>query len=475
MAVKSDLETNTYTLTINQLVSSDSGTYFLKAKNVIGECTTTCQLTVLVPPKFVKPLSLSSSTAPVTISEIEEDVQVTKLSVNEKSQIKIECQVTGLPKPNVKWLRNDMDIRNDDKMKLENKQEMYALAIKDCSIKEKGAYVVVAENEIGTAKNKIYVDINNIPILVKGLTNLEIELQENLKVELICTYKSKPVGEIFWFFGDKPLKDGDEDQRYLILDEAGKDEEGNDIQITKLKINGANLSDSGLYKCKIKNCAGEVNTNATLTIIKGAQIIESLPELLEIPEKKEIKFICKILDSVPKSTITWNKDGNQLNNTKKYVIGKPVIDEVSGSFIHTLAINDASANDSGAYSVKASNKVSTVESKCNVFVISPPKIVKDLKPNLECAENDKVHIEVNAAGRPLPEFKWYHFNTETNSEEEVLNIDGQINTQVQSENIYSIDFFNIKQEMKGKYTLRLNNKAGSVETSCNIVVNGKKI
>lgn len=459
---------------IDKAIATDTGTFLLKAKNLIGECTSNCQLTVLIPPKFVKPLSLASSTAPVNITEIDEEVPITKLSVNEKSQIKIDCQITGLPKPNVKWLRNDMDIKNDDKLKLENKQEMYSLSVKDCSIKEKGAYVVVAENDIGTAKNKIYVDINNIPAFVKGLSNSEIELKENLKIEFICIYKSKPKADITWLFGDKQLKDGDED-RYTISDEEGKDDEGNDVLITKLKISQATISDSGVYKCKLKNCAGEVSTSGTLTVIKAPELIEALPELLEVAEKKEIKLVCKILDSVPKSTITWHKDGNPLNNSKKYVISKPTIDESTGALILILTIADSDVKDYGIYSIKSANKVSTIESKCTVCVLSAPKITKDLKPSLECIENDKVHIEVHASGKPIPEFKWYHLNVDTNSEEEVLPQNGLISTQMQSDNVFSIDFLNIKQSMKGKYTLKLSNKAGSVETSCNIVVNGKMI
>lgn len=395
---------------------------------------------------------------------------VTKLSANEKSQIKIECQITGLPKPSVKWLRNDIDLKNDDKLKLENKQEIYALSIKDLSIKEKGAYVAIAENEIGTAKNKIYVDINNIPVLIKGLSNVEYELKENLKIELLVTYKSKPKGEIYWFVGDKQIND--DGSHYIISEEVGKDDDGSDIQIAKLKLSDVSLSDSGQYKCKVKNCAGEINTSGSLTIVKAPQVIEGLPENLEITEKKEAKLVCKILDSIPKSTVTWYKDGVELKNTKKYVIGKPLVDEETGALVFNLTIMDSLANDSGVYSIKSANKVSSVESICNVYILSAPKITKDLKPNVECAENDKVHLEVQAVGRPVPEFKWYYFNVETNSEEPINQDGGEISIQVQNDNIFSIDFLNIKQTMKGKYILRLSNKAGSVETSCNIVVNG---
>lgn len=379
--------------------------------------------------------------------------------------------MTGLPKPVIKWLKNDVEIKNDDKFKQENKQELYTLSIKDFSIKEKGSYVVLAENEIGKAMNKIYIDINSIPVVVKGLANSEVQMQENLKVELNCTYKSKPPAEVTWFFGDKTLKDGDEDSRIIINDECIKDEDGNDVMKTTLKYSFVNSSDSGTYKVKLKNCAGEVVSIGALLILKAPQIINALPELLEVSEKKEIKLVAKILESVPKSTITWHKDGSGLNNSKKFLIGKPTFDETTGAHIYTLTVPESMLNDSGVYTIKCSNKVSTVESNCTVSILSPPKITKDLKPNIECIENEKVHLEVTATGRPVPEFKCYHFNAETNSEEEIVPVEGEISTQVQSDSIFSIDFLNIRQKMKGKYTLKLSNKAGTAETTSNIIVN----
>lgn len=226
-------------------------------------------MVVLTPPKFVKNLGLGQSSSPVITSEVEtEETTITKLSVNEKSQIKIDCQITGLPKPAIKWLRNDDEIKTNEKYKFETKQDTYALLIKDCSFKEKGAYVVIAENSVGTVRNKIYIDINTIPSFVKPVSNTELVLEEKLQHEFEVTYKSKPKADVFWYFGDKSLKDGDEDSHYLISDEITNDEEGNEIFVSKLKIQNITLNDSGVYKCKLKNCAGEVNSNGTLAVLK---------------------------------------------------------------------------------------------------------------------------------------------------------------------------------------------------------------
>jgi hypothetical protein len=462
---------NSYSLIIDKSLATDAGQFVIKAKNPIGEVSSTSQLAVLTPPKLVKPLALATSSAPVITSEVESgDVMISKISVNEKSQVRIECQIAGIPKPNIKWLKSEEEIKNGDKFKLENKQDTYALSIKDFSNKEKGLYKVVAENSVGTVMTQMFVDINNVPSFTKPLANMEIVFGETQKLELECTYQSKPKADVLWFIGDKQIKDGDEDQRFLVFDEAVV-EDGIEINQTKLKIQNITLKDAGSYKCKLKNCAGEANTTCVLSILKAPVIVKQLPSVLDLNEKKDVKMECQIADSIPKSTITWHKDGNNLNASKRILIGKPVLDAETEASIYNLTIVEATGADSGVYTVKAANKVATVESTCNVNVFSAPKIIKDLKPTLECSQGDKVQLEVSATGKPIPEFKWYHFNTQTNSEEEVVSKDDVVNVRLQAENVYVIEFYQIQKLMEGKYTLKLSNNAGSVETSCNIIVN----
>lgn len=408
---------NNFSLKIDEIQSTDSGTYVLKAKNPIGEVSTQCQLNVLSKPKFVKPLSLATSNVSVVQSEVEsDDGPIKKLSVNEKTQIKIDCQVSGNPKPSIKWFLNDEELKTTDKFKFETKQEMFAMTIKDCSLKEKGAYYVLAENSIGQVKEKIYLDINSIPSITKPLANTELVLQDNLTHELVFNYRSKPKADLTWLFADKPLID---DQSHYVLSDEALNEEGPDIYQAKLIIKNICLSDSGSYKCKVKNCAGEVSTIAPLIVTKAPVITKHLPETKEIVEKKELKIGFQYEESIPKSTISWQKDGNTLNASKRILISKPQLDVETGHLAVELTIPDPQATDCGLYTAKVANKVATVQSACNVNVLSMPKITKDLKQTIEFNEDSDARLDVTASGKPTPEFKWYFFNIETNSEQEI--------------------------------------------------------
>ena len=293
----------------------------------------------------------------------------------------------------------------------------------------------------------------------------------NQRVEFTCVFKSKPKADILWFFGDKQLIENDDEARYFMHEETRVQEDA-ELNVAKLKVQNVFLGDAGAYKCKLRNCAGEAASSGMLAIYKSPRITHALPAALELNEKSILKIECKIAsDTVPKPTVAWFKDSAPLSASKRILISKPLADEETGSIIQNLTITDASALDSGVYTVKVTNKVASVESGCNVSVLSAPKIIKDLKPAMECSKGDTVKLEVNAVGKPIPEFKWYHFNAETNSQEELSSVDETVSIRVQSENLYVLEFAQIAKAREGKYTLKLSNKAGSVETACNLTIN----
>ncbi len=476
MRVETVEEENSYSLIIENCLATDSGAFSLKAKNLLAEVSTNSLLTVQSPPAFVKELSLASSSSPTTTSSVEiGNLTLTKISTNDKSQLKLECQVTGFPKPTIKWFKNDDEIKTNEKFKLENKLENYSLLIKDCSNKEKGFYKVIAENTVGSETSQIIVDVNNMPSFIKSLSNVDVILGEITKLEFSCIYQSKPKAEVTWLFGDKVLNDSDEDSHYLIFDEVTTDDSGNEINVTKLIIQNITLEDSGALTCKLKNSVGELSSHGILSVLTPPLIIKNLPKVLDLNEKAELKIECLITDSIPKATVSWKKDGNSLATSKRIIISKPVPDpNGSESSLYSLTVIEPLIGDSGIYTVIATNKVATVESNSEVNILSAPKIVKDLKSSIECSEGDKLELEVSAIGKPTPEFKWYHFNNETNSEVELISQEGLINTRIESDKLFILELSKLTKEMQGKYTLKLINPAGSVETSCNLVVNGNK-
>lgn len=450
-------------MNIKNSTNEDSGIYLATIKNQLGQVSTQTKVNVLSGPKFSKELSLSTCNTQVSESKTEE---YSVLSVNQKSILRLECQINAQPKPVIKWFKNDEEIQTNEKTKLENKQDYYYLTIKDCSLRDRGLYRVHAENNCGISVSQIFVDINSVPVIIKGLSNTEITLSEKeQEFEIVLNHQSKPKAEVTWLFSEKQIRT--DDSHYSIENELSSSD--SDEYTSKLKIHNLSVTDAGSYKCKVKNSVGEVVSAGILSILKGQLFIEKLPSTLDLKEKSEIKFECKLEDSNPKSTVTWLKDGNQLAASKRILISKPSVEQGTNNTIYNLTIQDASVTDSGIYTIKSVSKISTIECSSQVNILSAPKITKDLKPSLQCIAGDKVSLEVTATGKPDPDYKWLYLNLE-NSETEIIS--NESITVAKNNSVYSLTINKMTKELKGKYTLRLSNNAGTAEATCNLIVDG---
>lgn len=468
-----NVEECTYSLVIEKCLATDSGSFIVKGKNPLGEVTSTCALTVQTFPRFNKELTSGGKDVTKTQVEMADDI-VTKILANEKSNLKLECQVTGLPKPTAKWFYGNEEIKNSDKYKLESKQDSYFLNIKSLSVGEKGMYRVDAENSVGTTVSKIIVDLNTIPVFVKEIENVEVVLENDTqKVEFVCVFNSKPKADVTWWYQNKEIKDGGSNagSDYFISEESTADAEETETTTATLKIQNISTVDAGSFKCKVKNCAGEANTAAVLSVLKAPVILQQLPAAINLNEKEEIKLEGRVSDAVPKAVVSWFKDDVELKTSKRLIIAKPVIETATSSAMYTLTIPESLPTDVGRYTLRAVNKLTTVETNCSIDILSAPKITKDLKAKMECISGDKVSLDVTATGNPEPEFKWLVFNHEKNTEEEVAQQDGVEVRFLASSKLYQLIFSGIKREAIGKYTLKLKNIAGEAETSIDINVN----
>ena len=92
----------------------DAGTYVVKAKNAVGEVTSTSQLSIVTIPKVIKNLVLSGTNPSVLKNKSNENI----IYLIEKSSLKLDCQIQGTPKPIIKGFKNDVEIKQDDRIKL---------------------------------------------------------------------------------------------------------------------------------------------------------------------------------------------------------------------------------------------------------------------------------------------------------------------------------------------------------------------
>jgi titin len=150
-------------LYINNLNEEDAGQYTVEAENEYGFDTKSCKFFVYQPPKIEYDSKFKKTNA-VTVG----------------SNFRLICQVTGCPKPETTWFKNDFKLKKDDKAIVENPiDDQYYLTIKQSDRNDSGIYVIKASNQYGKAEARFELQIVDVPDQPKG--PLEISLDEQAK------------------------------------------------------------------------------------------------------------------------------------------------------------------------------------------------------------------------------------------------------------------------------------------------------
>jgi Immunoglobulin I-set domain len=74
---------------------------------------------------------------------------------------------------------------------------------------------------------------------------------------------------------------------------------------------------------------------------------------------------------------------------------------------YKMTILKANMDDSGTYSVCATNEVSQATEYWNLAVSQPPKFIKGLVKSMDCKEQENVSLDVKIQCKPAPQVKWY--------------------------------------------------------------------
>ncbi|XP_052044133.1 neogenin isoform X6 [Apodemus sylvaticus] len=116
-------------LEINDVSEDDAGTYFCIADNGNKTVEAQAELTVQVPPEFLK--------------------QPANIYAHESMDIVFECEVTGKPTPTVKWVKNGDVVIPSDYFKIVKEHNLQVLGLVKS---DEGFYQCIAENDVGNAQ-----------------------------------------------------------------------------------------------------------------------------------------------------------------------------------------------------------------------------------------------------------------------------------------------------------------------------------
>ena len=73
------------------------------------------------------------------------------LKATEGQPTQLDARVSGIPEPEVAWLKNDHPIPTGERIHAEKDGDLHSLKISDVDIEDEGTYICQARNPAGTA------------------------------------------------------------------------------------------------------------------------------------------------------------------------------------------------------------------------------------------------------------------------------------------------------------------------------------
>ncbi|VDD91211.1 unnamed protein product [Enterobius vermicularis] len=226
-------------LTIRGAQLSDGGKYTCKAINEAGSAQVDMQLKVLVPPVIDKSNVIGNPLA------------------NAGSSIFLECPVSGIPPPTVKWFREGDEIDPADP-RLSVTENNQTFGINNVMIGDEGHYYCLAENKGGYDTQEFDLEVLVAPEMDSHGTQKIVKSEDDNFV-LTCpvrkSLENRAPAQIIWYKDNRSI-DATVQQNVKLSSDS-----------KKLHIMKATVSDAGNYSCYAFNRAGERHMDFTVEIL----------------------------------------------------------------------------------------------------------------------------------------------------------------------------------------------------------------
>ncbi|XP_022796673.1 uncharacterized protein LOC111335087 [Stylophora pistillata] len=215
-------------LELRNILFEDRGLYTCTAENILGRITTSSNVTVQVPTKFV----------------IKPEISVTAYTTWDFT---LTCDIFGYPTPVVTWTRTQSELPVTRHVISSNK-----LTILNATKNDFGAYLCQGRNPLQSVIGVIWVVVKDPvnPYIVSSPAS-KIQVQHvGESVNLSCSAGGTPLPKIQW------IKDG---RRVISLAEHDR----NGLRWGELVIHQLRPNDAGNYTCLFfneKNATAEANT-----------------------------------------------------------------------------------------------------------------------------------------------------------------------------------------------------------------------
>ncbi|GLG93475.1 Obscurin [Gryllus bimaculatus] len=481
-------DNTTFRLELQHTRESDSGLYTARATNTQGSSTCSAQLVVQELTDEER-RRRAEANAPVFL------VMLKDTELLENTFLRFMVKVRGTPAPVVKFFKDGRRVEDSERMRVISERAdvgFYELVIADVRKEDAGKYSCQAMNKYGDVTSEAVVTVTELALILRcfGVTKLTpYDEEDSLALvfqhvtpedaglytcvaststgKIACSAELTVQGSVNQLMKEPEVPKIVTDTKSTEVSLGGsammelkvggfprpdiKFKDGKEVQTggrirllyedeetISLIIKGVTVADAGKYKITAKNDLGEDSMEVEL-------FVKAPPKI-----KTEVEDKACMTNETYKLTIE--------------VEGMPVPDVTKeSSESYSLTITKTTLEDTGSYSVVASNEISQTSKFWKFTVNAGPEFVKSLEKMVECREADTVILETKVTGTPQPEVKWVKDGEEIKS-------DGKRITIAQDGHIYTLTIKGTTRKDTGDYTCEAWNDFGwkKCETRLNI-------
>ena len=382
----------------------DAGTYIVNAKNIAGEASSACSVSV----KGRLPTETSDSELASDMEPVKPSIQLplTNVTVTEGNRVRLDCVIVGQPEPEVIWYHDDRPVKESPDFQLLFQGDRCSLVIQEALSEDAGVYKVVALNSAGEASSKCSLMVTpeavtkppepeeppgTPPKFTKLLSDVLVSEGEKVTFEGIVTGEPRP--EVKWLLNNQPITASDHIK--IVHDTDGT---------IRLEIDAVRPEDKGVYTVKATNSSGDAKCFSQLIVksMKPPEIIKH-EEVKSAPVFKEMfndrvafdgtstKFECIVVGK-PTPKVKWLFNGEPIS-------GKKILISTSGDR-QVLTIPEVSKDLEGTITCVAENEAGKAScastlSVQSVSAITLPEFGRDITQHVESSYmvNREVHTQ----------------------------------------------------------------------------------
>ncbi|XP_025153244.1 obscurin isoform X6 [Harpegnathos saltator] len=478
-----------YDLTVTLLKGSDGGEYEVRAENQLGHVISKSKVIVLTetedkvdekvqPPRekaekvtvpeeetrAKKPTEeqvprQSSLRAEESESEAPPHVLSTNLTdrtIFETQNTQFEVKASGLPRPDAKWMKDGKILRSGERVRIETSGETYQMDLSKATLEDEGVYSCVLTNKLGEETVEGYLSVGTVddlrkPRFTEPLSDVDVALKGEGEFKAVFT--ADPIPDVRWYYKDQEIPSDDSRIKSTIISGPAADKL-TESKVT-LKVPKCTKEDTGEYSLRLINKWGGAESNAFLSLLLKPEVDSFKDHSESVDERVEWQAIVK---GNPKPTITWTKDGIELQKGERHDM-----EEDKRNCKYKLIIKKLSLEDGGSYTIVAKNYLGEASAQATLTPhTEAPTFLKDLS-KVQCNDREDIDLKIRATGIPKPSVTWLK-DGEVIKEDDRHQLVTHIDNIVDS--ILSIKTFSADDA--GTITCKASNIAGTTQTSCQL-------